>query len=141
MSRCALDDALPKGRPETSTFNTDQGAQFTSAPFTDKLEAAGVRISMDGRWLDNVFVERLWRSLKDEEGHLKGYADGLEARIGIGQWFLTSPIGWSRTSGPPLSFVVAPLDETENHAQQTGNPGSVVLRSGRLSHNRDPPHT
>jgi putative transposase len=83
----ALEDPLRKGRPEI--FNTDQGAQFTSAAFTDKLETAGVRISMDGRgrWLDNVFVERLWRSLKYEEVHLKAYANGLEARIGIGQWF------------------------------------------------------
>ena len=83
----ALKDALRKGRPEI--FNTDQGAQFTSAAFTDRLETAGVRISMDdrGRWLDNVFVERLWRSLKYEEVHLKAYANGLEARIGIGQWF------------------------------------------------------
>ena len=82
----ALEDALRKGRPEI--FNTDQGAQFTSTAFTDKLETAGVRISMDGcgRWLDNVFVERLWRSLKYEEVHLKAYANGLEARIGIGQW-------------------------------------------------------
>jgi putative transposase len=83
----ALEDALCKGRPEI--FNTDQGTQFTSAAFTDKLEADGVRISMDGRgrWLDNVFVERLWRSLKYEEVHLKAYANGLEARRGIGQWF------------------------------------------------------
>ena len=83
----ALEDALRKGRPEI--FNTDQGAQFTSAAFTDKLEAAGVRISMEGRGrrLDNVFVERLWRSLKYEEVHLKAYANGLEARSGIGQWF------------------------------------------------------
>jgi len=85
--RDTLEDALGKGRPEI--FNTDQGAQFTSAAFTDKLEAAGVRISMDGRgrWLDNVFVERLWRSLKYEEVHLKAYRNGLEARIGIGQGF------------------------------------------------------
>ena len=56
--------------------------------YTEQLEAAGVRIRMDGRgrWLDNVFVERLWRSLKYEEVHLKAYANGLEARIGIGQW-------------------------------------------------------
>jgi putative transposase len=93
----ALDDALCRGRPEI--FNTDQGAQFTSAAFTDKLEAAGVRISMDGRGrlLDNVFVERLWRSLKYEAAHLKAgacpragrrldpWAKGVEARIGIGQ--------------------------------------------------------
>ena len=59
----ALDDALRQGRPEI--FNTDQGAQFTSAAFTDRLQGAGVLISMDGRgrWLDNVFVERLWRAL------------------------------------------------------------------------------
>jgi putative transposase len=82
----ALEDALRKGRPEI--FNTDQRAQFTSTPFTDRLKAAGVRISMDGRgrWLDNVFVERLWRSLKYEEVYLKAYANGLEARVGIGQW-------------------------------------------------------
>src|SRR6516164_1093883 len=82
-----LEDALRRGRPEI--FNTDQGAQFTSAAFSDKLEAAGVRISMDGRgrWLDKVFVERLWRSSKYEKVHLKAYANGLEARIGIGQWF------------------------------------------------------
>jgi putative transposase len=82
----ALDDALRQARPEI--FNTDQGAQFTSAAFTDRLANAGVSISMDGRgrWLDNVFVERLWRSLKYEEVHLKAYANALEARIGIGQW-------------------------------------------------------
>jgi len=83
----ALEDALRKGRPEI--FNTDQGAQVTSVAFTEQLEGAGVRISMDGRgrWLDNVFVERLWRSLKYEEIHLKAYANTLQARIGIGQWF------------------------------------------------------
>ena len=83
----ALEDALRKGKPEI--FNTDQGAQFTSAAFTDKLEATGVRISMDGRgrWLDNVFVELLWRSLKYEEVDLKAYTNGLEARSDIGQWF------------------------------------------------------
>jgi transposase InsO family protein len=70
------------------TANTDQGSQFTSAGFTGGLEAAGIRISMDGRgrWLDNVFVERLWRSLKYEEVHLKVYADGREARAGISAW-------------------------------------------------------
>jgi len=83
----ALEAALSHhGRPEI--FNTDQGAQFTAAAFTSRLEAAGIAISMDGRgrWLDNVFVERLWRSLKYEEVHLKAYADGREARAGIGAW-------------------------------------------------------
>ena len=83
----ALEIALARfGEPDI--FNTDQGAQFTSAAFTTRLEAAGIAISMDGRgrWLDNVFVERLWRSLKYEEVHLKAYADGREARAGIGAW-------------------------------------------------------
>src|SRR5262249_36240873 len=73
-------------RPEI--FNTDQGSQFTSAAFTGTLAAAGVRISMDGRgrWMDNVFIERLWRSLKYEDIYLKGYADGREARAGIAAW-------------------------------------------------------
>ena len=83
----ALEDALARfGRPEI--FNTDQGSQFTSSSFTGKLLAAGIRISMDGRgrWLDNVFIERLWRSLKYEDVYLKGYADGREARAGIAAW-------------------------------------------------------
>jgi putative transposase len=83
----ALEAALARfGRPEI--FNTDQGSQFTSATFTGTLAAAGVRISMDGRgrWMDNVFIERLWRSLKHEDIYLKGYADGREARAGIALW-------------------------------------------------------
>ena len=84
----ALEEALARfGRPEI--FNTDQGSQFNSTAFTSMLQGAEVRISMDGRgrWLDNVFIERLWRSLKYEEVYLKGYADGREARAGIGSWF------------------------------------------------------
>ena len=84
----ALEEAMARfGRPEI--FNSDQGSQFTSTAFTSVLQRAEVRISMDGRgrWLDNVFIERLWRSLKYEEVYLKGYADGREARAGIGSWF------------------------------------------------------
>ena len=68
-------------------FNTDQGSQFTSVAFTGTLAAAGIRISMDGRgrWMDNVFIERLWRSLKYEDIYLKGYADGREAKAGIAE--------------------------------------------------------
>ena len=83
----ALEEALARfGKPEI--FNTDQGSQFTSAAFTGTLAAAGVRISMDGRgrWMDNVFIERLWRSMKYEDIYLKGYADGREARAGIAAW-------------------------------------------------------
>ena len=83
----ALEEALTRfGTPEI--FNTDQGSQFTSAVFSGALAAAGIRISMDGRgrWMDNVFIERLWRSLKHEDIYLKGYADGRDARAGIGEW-------------------------------------------------------
>jgi len=83
----ALEEALASfGRPEI--FNTDQGSQFTSQAFTGALERAGVRISMDGRgrFLDNIFIERLWRSLKHEDIYLKDYADGREARAGIASW-------------------------------------------------------
>jgi len=83
----ALEEALARfGRPEI--FNTDQGSQFTSATFTGVLAAAGIRISMDGRgrWMDNVFIERLWRSLKHEDVYLKGYTDGREAKTGIAEW-------------------------------------------------------
>jgi putative transposase len=81
----ALEEALHRcGVPEI--FNTDQGAQFTSAAFTGKLKEANVRISMDGkgRWIDNVFVERLWRSLKYEEVYLKAYETVALAHRGIG---------------------------------------------------------
>jgi len=83
----ALEEALAKyGAPKI--FNTDQGSQFTSTAFTGVLVAAGIAISMDGRgrWMDNVFIERLWRSLKHEDIYLKGYADGGEARAGIAAW-------------------------------------------------------
>ena len=83
----ALDEALARfGKP--GIFNTDQGSQFASAAFTGRLANAGIRISMDGRgrWMDNVFIERLWRSLKYEDVYLKGYADGREARAGIAGW-------------------------------------------------------
>ena len=65
-----------------------KGSQFTRPAFTGALEQAGVRISMDGRgrFLDNIFIERLWRSLKYEDIYLKHYADGREARAGIASW-------------------------------------------------------
>lgn len=83
----ALREAIERyGQPEV--FNTDQGVQFTSAAFIDGLAAHGVRISMDGkgRYLDNIFIERLWRSLKYEEVFIKAYGSVAEARRGIGAW-------------------------------------------------------
>jgi putative transposase len=83
----ALETALGRSRPEI--FNTDQGAQFTATLFTDRVEAAGARVSMDGRGraLDNVFVERLWRSVKYEEVYLKDYGSVPEARRQLGRYF------------------------------------------------------
>ena len=70
-------------------FNTDQGCQFTSAEWTGRLTELGVKISMDGRgrWMDNVFIERLWRSVKYEEIYLKEYATIPELQQGLGTWF------------------------------------------------------
>lgn len=83
----ALEDAMARfGRPEI--FNTDQGSQFTSPRFTRLLMEAGIKVSMDGRgrWMDNVFIERLWRSLKYECVYLNAFETGSEARAGIGRW-------------------------------------------------------
>jgi putative transposase len=82
-----LDEALKKyGKPEI--FNTDQGSQFTSIDFTGRLKKEGIAISMDGkgRWCDNVFVERFWRSIKYEEVYLHAYDSVSEARSRIGQY-------------------------------------------------------
>jgi len=83
----ALEEALKKGKPEI--FNTDQGSQFTSEAFTGVLKKHGIKISMDGKgsYNDNLFIERLWRSVKYEEVYLKAYQDGREARIGLGNYF------------------------------------------------------
>ena len=92
----ALREALARfGRPEI--FNTDQGSQFTSSEFTDVLKAANVRISMDGRgrWMDNVFTERLWRSLKYECVYLHAFETGSELRARLSRW-----IGYYNTRRP-----------------------------------------
>jgi len=83
----ALQEAFKRfGTPEI--FNTDQGSQFTSTTFTDELRARNIKISMDGkgRWVDNVFIERLWRSMKYEEVYLHAYDDAKQARAGIGRY-------------------------------------------------------
>ncbi len=84
----ALEEAMSKyGRPEI--FNTDQGSQFTDEDWIAMLAGAGIAISMDGkgRWIDNVFIERLWRSVKYEEVYLRGYANGTEARQSLARYF------------------------------------------------------
>ncbi len=82
-----LEAALRGGRPEV--FNTDQGVQFTAAAFTGRLEEAGVAVSMDGRGraLDNVFVERLWRSVKYEDIYIRGYETVPELHRGLSRYF------------------------------------------------------
>ena len=84
----AVEEALERyGAPDI--FNTDQGSQFTSEAFTGLLKEAGIRIRMDGRgsWRDNVFIERLWRSVKYEEVYLRAYETVSEARVRIGRYF------------------------------------------------------
>ena len=96
-----LEDALARfGRPEI--FNTDQGSQFTSPRFTATLLEAGVRISMDGRgrWMDNVFIERLWRSLKYECVYLYAFETGSELRAGLAKW-----IGYYNTRRPHTALA------------------------------------
>ena len=84
----ALHGALRRGR-RPDIFNSDQGSQFTSEKFTGELTARQIAVSMDGRGrcMDNIFIERLWRSLKYEEVYLKDYASATEARAGIDGWF------------------------------------------------------
>jgi len=83
----ALERALERGQPEV--FNTDQGAQFTSLAFTERLLARQVRLSMDGRGraLDNIFVERLWRTVKYEDIYLNDYGSVPEVQRGLGRYF------------------------------------------------------
>jgi putative transposase len=97
----ALEEALARfGRPEV--FNTDQGSQFTSPRFTGVLREAGARISMDGRgrWMDNVFIERLWRSLKYECVYLHAFETGSELRAGLSRW-----IGYYNARRPHSSLA------------------------------------
>ena len=84
----AVEEALARyGRPEI--FNTDQGSQFTSEAFTGLIQSNGIAVSMDGRgaWRDNVFVERLWRSVKYEEVYLRAYDSVGEARASLSRYF------------------------------------------------------
>jgi putative transposase len=103
----ALEEALGRfGRPEI--FNTDQGSQFTSPRFTGVLQRVGVRISMDGRgrWLDNVFIERLWRSLKYECVYLHAFETGSELRAGLTRW-----IGYYNAGRPHSALAGQTPDE------------------------------
>jgi putative transposase len=86
----AWKQALLRGRGTPLISNTDQGAQFTAREYLDAVEDSGVQISMDGRgrWMDNRFIERLWRSLKYEDVYLRSYEDGSKLRLGLRHWFV-----------------------------------------------------
>ena len=103
----ALEEAIVRfGKPDI--FNTDQGSQFTSFAFTNTLKDAGIRISMDGRgrWMDNVFIERLWRSLKYECVFLNAFETGGKTGTGIGRW-----ISYYNTNRPHSTFGGRTPDE------------------------------
>jgi putative transposase len=117
-----LDEALRRGKPEV--FNTDQGVQFTAEAFTGRLLSAGVAVSMDGRGrcLDNVFVERLWRSVKYEDVYLKGYETVPQLHEGLGCYFpfynqeRPSPVAGLPHAGGSVSCVfrgIAPASAGE----------------------------
>jgi putative transposase len=112
----ALEDALSlHGRPEI--FNTDQGSQFTSFDFTDILKDHGIKISMDGkgRWMDNVFIERLWRSMKYECVYLNAFETGQQARTEIGSW-----INFYNHHRPHSTFNGRTPDEVYNESEFQG---------------------
>jgi len=112
----ALEEALARhGAPEI--FNTDQGSQFTSTDFIKVLASQEIKISMDsnGAWRDNVFVERLWRTIKYEEVYLRAYASVSEARAGIGRYlsFYNSRRPHSSLDGktPDQAYFNQPMPE------------------------------
>ena len=115
----ALEEALARfGRPDI--FNTDQGSQFTSPRFTGALLAAGVQVSMDGRgrWMDNVFIERLWRSLKYECVYLHAFETGSELRAGLAYW-----IGYYNARRPHSTLAGRTPDEAYGAGGKQGADG------------------
>ena len=133
----ALEDALAKGKPEV--FNTDQGSQFTSEGFTGVLDQHGVRISMDGkgRYADNIFVERLWRTVKYEEVYLKAYFNGREAKDGLEAYFHFyntqrphQALGY-RTPAEAFNGDSAPTDEHSN--ERRWPPSRALVNLGKTA--------
>ena len=112
----ALEEALGSGQPDI--FNTDQGSQFTAQAFTGRLEEAGVAISMDGRGrvLENILVERLWRTVKYEDIYLKEYRSVLELERGLEGYF------WKAISGSTITIVCTRLWSTRRRLRSTSVP-------------------
>ena len=133
----ALEEALRKGRPDI--FNTDQGSQFTGEAFTGLLEKHGIKVSMDGKgsYSDNLFIERLWRTVKYEEVYLKAYQDGREARVSLGEYFRFynterphQALGY-RT--PAQVFAPIPVEATSTSMLQSPISGPLVTAEPNLS--------
>ena len=115
----ALQEAIAKyGQP--TIFNTDQGSQFTCPGFVDVLLEAGIKVSMDGkgRWMDNVFIERLWRSLKYECVYLHAFETGTELRQGLGKW-----IAYYNADRPHLKLGGATPNEEYSNSDTQPDPG------------------
>ena len=125
----ALEEALKKGKPDV--FNTDQGSQFTGKTFTGLLEKHGIQISMDGKgsYRDNLFIERLWRTVKYEEVYLKAYQNGKDARIGISDYFrfynTARPHQALGYRTPGKVFTSIPFDEPEKVVIESFTPGTI----------------
>jgi len=133
----ALQEALRKGKPEI--FNTDQGSQFTGEAFTGLLEQYGVRISMDGKgsYNDNLFIERLWRTVKYEEVYLKAYENGRDARACIGDYFRFyntkrphQALGY-RT--PAEVFTTTPVEATNGDVVESLTPDPLRIAGPNLN--------
>ena len=133
----ALEEALSKGRPEI--FNTDRGSQFTSEAFTKLLEHHGVRISMDGRgsYNDNLFIERLWRTVKYEEVYLKAYQDSREAKVSLGNYFhfynTERPHQTLGYKTPAETFISTPLGVTNENMVESLVPNKLGMAGPNLN--------
>ncbi len=125
----AMRDALRIGTPRV--FNTDQGSQFTSRAFTGLLEANGIAVSMDGkgRCVDNVLIERLWRTVKYEEVYLRAYESGSQARAGLGAYF-----DFYNTSRPHQALGYrTPAEVYANRGEEPARPEVTTAAAGRLT--------
>lgn len=133
----ALREALQKGTPEI--FNTDQGSQFTSDEFVSILASDGIKVSMDsvGRYADNIFVERFWRTLKYEEVYLKAYQDGKAARTEIGKYIRFYNTGRPHQSlgykTPAEEYGPQTIAVVKEHMLQSEKPSSRTTYIGRIA--------
>ncbi len=133
----ALEEALRIGRPDI--FNADQGAQFTGEAFTGLLQQHGVRISMDGKgsYNDNLFIERLWRTIKYEEVYLKAYQNGRDARVGIGDYFhfynTERPHQALGYRTPAEVFASVPVEATHGSMVESLTPSTLRIAGPTLN--------